>query len=43
MTPVLIGYGKRAEFVTEEYVPYASVLEGFIILKRNPEHMEEDK
>ena len=42
-TPVLIGYGERAELATEEYVPYASVLEGFVILKRNPEYMEEDK
>ena len=42
-TPVLIGYGERAELATEEYVPYAGVLEGFVILKRNPEYMEEDK
>jgi 26S proteasome regulatory subunit N1 len=42
-TPVLISYGDRAELATEEYIPLASVLEGFVILKRNPEYMEEDK
>jgi 26S proteasome regulatory subunit N1 len=42
-TPVLIGYGERAELATEEYLPLASVLEGFVILKKNPEYMEEDK
>ena len=42
-TPVLIGYGERAELATEEYLALASVLEGFVILKRNPEYMDEDR
>lgn len=42
-TPVLIGYGEWAELATEEYLPLVSVLEGFVILKKNPEYMEEDK
>ena len=41
-TPVLIGYGERAELATEEYLALASVLEGFVILKRNPEYMDEE-
>ena len=41
-TPVVIGYGERAELATEEYLPLATVLEGFVILKRNPEYMDED-
>jgi len=36
-TPVLIGYGERAEFATDEYIPISSVLEGFVILKPNPD------
>src|ERR1700737_2759668 len=42
-TPVLIGYGDRAELATEEFLSLASVLEGFVILKRNPEYMDEDR
>jgi 26S proteasome regulatory subunit N1 len=42
-TPVLVGYGERAELATEEYLSLASVLEGFVILKRNPEYMDEDR
>jgi 26S proteasome regulatory subunit N1 len=42
-TPVLIGYGERAELATEEYISLSNVLEGFVILKRNPEYMDEDK
>lgn len=41
-TPVLIGYGERAELATEEYLSLSSVLEGLVILKRNPEYMDED-
>ena len=42
-TPVLIGYGERAELATEEYLPLSNILEGFVILKRNPEYMDEDR
>ncbi|KAJ3151446.1 proteasome regulatory particle base subunit, partial [Irineochytrium annulatum] len=42
-TPVLLAYSERAEIATEEYVPLSSVLEGFVILKKNPEYMDTDK
>ncbi|KAI8852143.1 hypothetical protein BC829DRAFT_385239 [Chytridium lagenaria] len=42
-TPVLLAYSERAELATEEYVPLTSVLEGFVILKKNPDYMDEDK
>jgi len=44
-TPVLLGYGDRAELATDEYIPLTSVLEGFVILKPNPDYKpsEEDK
>ena len=36
-TPVLLAYGERAELATEEYIPQTNILEGFVILKKNPE------
>jgi hypothetical protein len=36
-TPVLMAYTERAELATEEFLPLSSVLEGFVILKKNPE------
>ncbi|PVV00234.1 hypothetical protein BB559_000008 [Furculomyces boomerangus] len=36
-TPVLLANGERAELATEEYIPLASTLEGFVILTKNPE------
>eukprot|EP00281_Chroomonas_sp_CCMP1168_P026072 CAMPEP_0206230098 /NCGR_PEP_ID=MMETSP0047_2-20121206/10060_1 /ASSEMBLY_ACC=CAM_ASM_000192 /TAXON_ID=195065 /ORGANISM="Chroomonas mesostigmatica_cf, Strain CCMP1168" /LENGTH=915 /DNA_ID=CAMNT_0053653463 /DNA_START=69 /DNA_END=2816 /DNA_ORIENTATION=- len=36
-TPVLLAYDQRAELATEQYLPLTSVLEGFVILKENPE------
>eukprot|EP00307_Rebecca_sp_RCC1486_P005426 CAMPEP_0119408094 /NCGR_PEP_ID=MMETSP1335-20130426/1753_1 /TAXON_ID=259385 /ORGANISM="Chrysoculter rhomboideus, Strain RCC1486" /LENGTH=243 /DNA_ID=CAMNT_0007432285 /DNA_START=3 /DNA_END=734 /DNA_ORIENTATION=+ len=38
-TPVLLGHGDRAELATDEYLPVTSVLEGFVILKKNPEYV----
>lgn len=35
-TPVLLGYLERAELATDDYIPVTSVLEGFTILKPNP-------
>lgn len=35
-TPVLLAYDQRAELATEQYIPLTSVLEGFVILKENP-------
>ncbi|KAK3053691.1 proteasome regulatory particle base subunit [Extremus antarcticus] len=36
-TPVLLGYGERAELEDEEWVCLASVMEGVCILKKNPD------
>ena len=36
-TPVLMAYSERAELATEEYLPLSNTLEGFVILKKNPE------
>jgi 26S proteasome regulatory subunit N1 len=35
-SPVRLGTTERAELATEEYIPYAHVLEGCVILKKNP-------
>ncbi|PHH74014.1 hypothetical protein CDD80_3417 [Ophiocordyceps camponoti-rufipedis] len=36
-TPVLLGYGERAELEDEEYISLSSTLEGLVILRKNPE------
>ncbi|RQX72707.1 proteasome 26S regulatory subunit [Toxoplasma gondii CAST] len=36
-TPVLLSYSERAELATDEYVPLANVLEGVVIVKKNPD------
>eukprot|EP00252_Welwitschia_mirabilis_P007291 TRINITY_DN1852_c1_g1_i1.p1 TRINITY_DN1852_c1_g1~~TRINITY_DN1852_c1_g1_i1.p1 ORF type:complete len:893 (+),score=200.52 TRINITY_DN1852_c1_g1_i1:210-2888(+) len=40
-TPVLLATGDRAELATEKYVPLSSVLEGFVILKENPDYQHD--
>ncbi|GAU18392.1 hypothetical protein TSUD_202810 [Trifolium subterraneum] len=40
-TPVLLAAGDRAELATEKYIPVSSILEGFVILKDNPDYTEE--
>jgi len=40
-TPVLLAVGERAELGTEKYIPLSPTLEGIVILKRNPEYVEE--
>lgn len=40
-TPVLLAYSERAELATEEFLPASHVLEGFVILKKNPDWVEE--
>ncbi|ETW75927.1 hypothetical protein HETIRDRAFT_54132 [Heterobasidion irregulare TC 32-1] len=35
-TPVRLATTERAELATEEFVPFAHVLEGFVILQKNP-------
>ncbi|KAF9191026.1 proteasome regulatory particle base subunit [Haplosporangium sp. Z 767] len=42
-TPVLLAYSERAELSTEEYIAQAPVLEGFVLLKKNPDYVEETK
>jgi len=36
-TPVLLGYGERAELEDEEWICLANVMEGVCILRKNPE------
>lgn len=36
-TPVLMAYTERAELASEEYLSMTSMLEGFVILKKNPD------
>merc|ERR1719296_669351 len=42
-TPVLLGVKERAELGTEEVLSAASVLEGVVILKDNPDYEPEEK
>lgn len=41
-TPVRLGTTERGELATEEYIPYSHVLEGFVILQKNPGYEKED-
>jgi len=36
-TPVLLAHGERAELATEEYSALTPIMEGFVILRKNPE------
>jgi len=36
-SPVILGYNDRAELATDEYIPLSPVLEGFVILRKNPD------
>jgi len=36
-TPVLIATKERAELATDEYIPVTSILEGFVLLRKNPD------
>jgi 26S proteasome regulatory subunit N1 len=40
---VLLAYTERAELATDEYVAQASVLEGFVLLKKNPDFVDEEE
>ncbi|CAN7057187.1 unnamed protein product [Brassica oleracea var. botrytis] len=40
-TPVLLAAGERAELATDKYIPLSPVLEGFVILRENPNYREE--
>jgi 26S proteasome regulatory subunit N1 len=37
-TPVLLNYSDRAELATDEYLPCATVMEDFVILRKNPNY-----
>jgi len=37
-TPVLLGHNDRAELADEEYLALTEVLEGFVILRKNPDY-----
>jgi 26S proteasome regulatory subunit N1 len=37
-TPVLLNYMDRAELATEEYISCATIMEDFVILKKNPNY-----
>ncbi|KAF8094330.1 hypothetical protein N665_0365s0017 [Sinapis alba] len=40
-TPVLLAAGERAELATDKYIPLSPILEGFVILRKNPHYREE--
>ncbi|XP_044744488.1 26S proteasome non-ATPase regulatory subunit 2 [Coccinella septempunctata] len=37
-TPVLLAHGERAELATEEYIALTPIMEGFVILRKNPNY-----
>lgn len=37
-TPVLLAMGERAELATEEYIALTPIMEGFVILRKNPNY-----
>jgi len=37
---VLLNAGERAELATEQYIPLSPLLEGFVILRPNPDYVE---
>ena len=41
-TPVLLAYGERAELATDEFLAETSVLEGFVLLRKNPNYRPEE-
>jgi 26S proteasome regulatory subunit N1 len=43
LSPVRLGQTDRAELGTEEHIPFAHVLEGLVILQKNPGYEKEDR
>ena len=39
-TPVVLAYGERAELEDEKYIALNSVMEGLVILRKNPDYQE---
>eukprot|EP00471_Norrisiella_sphaerica_P011214 CAMPEP_0184505640 /NCGR_PEP_ID=MMETSP0113_2-20130426/53093_1 /TAXON_ID=91329 /ORGANISM="Norrisiella sphaerica, Strain BC52" /LENGTH=899 /DNA_ID=CAMNT_0026895339 /DNA_START=51 /DNA_END=2750 /DNA_ORIENTATION=- len=42
-TPVLLSHGERAELASDNYIPMTNVLEGVVIVKKNPDAMDEEE
>ena len=42
-SPVRLGTTERAELATEEFIPFAHVLEGLVIMQKNPGFEATDK
>ncbi|PIA16130.1 putative 26S proteasome regulatory subunit Mts4 [Coemansia reversa NRRL 1564] len=42
-TPVLLAHSERAQLATDKYIPLTNVLEGFVILKKNPDYVENEE
>ncbi|KAL1812795.1 hypothetical protein ACET3Z_022860 [Daucus carota] len=42
LTPVILAAGDRAELATEKYIPLSPILEGFVILRENRDHEEDN-
>ena len=40
-TPVLLGVRDRAELATEKYIAVSPLLEGVVIVRLNPDYVEE--
>lgn len=40
-TPVVLNVKDRAELATDEYLPVTNVLEGVVILQKNPDYQPE--
>jgi 26S proteasome regulatory subunit N1 len=40
-TPVLLAYQDRAELATEEYLPLTPILENFVMVRKNPDWIDE--
>ncbi|MCL7037279.1 hypothetical protein MKW94_003220 [Papaver nudicaule] len=41
-TPVLLAAGDRAELATDKYIPLSPILEGFVVLRENPDFQEDN-
>ena len=39
-SPVLLAHGERAELATDEYLPLTPIMEGFVILRKNPDFQD---
>lgn len=39
-TPVLLAMGERAELATDEYISLTGIMEGFVILRKNPNYVK---